>query len=391
LGTPSISSPLDIVGGKVTVTGTDNSTGAQTVTVTVDVYKKNADGTWPALGAGNRVATTASVFSVGTAVDAVSRLDVAQGATTGVARAEITFVAGNTDLEQGTVDHGTLSNSTTITTTAYAATGAVAPGASVTLSSPGLLFKSVNSATSAAVWAVGSITVLANASGETPAVEVASNVSGKQTITITSGSVSTTKTVTFNAATTGGKTWTVTAPASILPGQTLKVSAVLKDKYGAPVNTGAGAIKVVYTGAGYVTTTIADETDADGVVSFSVLLGAMDAGTSTVKFTYGGADLISADTATDDVVATASIIIGKAPVVAGAATAAVSGSKGKFYVSATNAAAKKVVVKVAGKFVTSFTGTAAKKSVAVKATKGSKKVTVFVGGKLVATKTVTVK
>jgi hypothetical protein len=48
-------------------------------------------------------------------------------------------------------------------------------------------------------------------------------------------------------------------------------------------------------------------------------------------------------------------------------------------------------VKVAGKFFGSFTGTAAKKSVAFKAPKGSHKVTVFVGGKLVATKTISVK
>jgi hypothetical protein len=384
LGNPSLTSPIDVVNGAFTVTGTDNSTGAQALTISVEVQKKAADGTWPALG--TNLVTATSAISVGTAVETAARLDVSQGATTGVDRAGITFVAGNTDLHQGTVDHGTLSNSTTITTTVYASTGAVAPGASVTLSAPGLLFKSDGK-----VWAIGSITVLANASGVTPAIQVASNVSGKQTITITSGSVSTTKTVTFNAATTGGKTWTVTAPTSILPGQTLKVSAVLKDKYGAPVNTGAGAIKVVYTGAGYVTTTIADETDADGVVSFSVLLGAADTGTSTVKFTYGGADLIAADTATDDVVATASIIIGAAPVVAPAATAAVSGSTGKFFVSATNAATKKVVVKVAGKFFSSFTGTAAKKSVALKAPKGKHKVTVFVGGKLVTTKTITVK
>jgi hypothetical protein len=383
LGTPAITSPINVVNGAFTVTGTDNSTGAQALTISVEVQKQATDGTWPALG--TNLVTATSAISVGTAVETAARLSVSQGATTGVARAGITFVAGNEDLEQGTVSHGTLSNSTTVTTTVYASTGAVAPGASVTLSAPGLLFRSDTK-----VWAIGSITVLANASGVTPDVVVASNLSGTQTITITSGSVSTTKTVKFDAATTGGKTWTVTAPTRILPGQTLKVSAVLKDKFGAPVNTGAGAVKVVYTGPGYVTTTIADETDADGVVSFSVLLGAMDAGGSTVSFTYGGADLIAAATTTDDVVATATILIGAAA--EAGATAAVAGSTKRFFVSVSgNTGAKNVVVKVAGKTFKTLKGSTAKKTYTVAAPKGSHKVTVYVGGKLVATKTIAVK
>ena len=386
LGAPSVSSPVAITGGRVTVTGTDTSTGSQAVTVTVAVQKMAADGTWPASNSTVVTSGADAVFNVVSSVAAVSRLDVSQGATTGVARAGITFVAGNEDLEQGTVAHGTLSNKTTMTTTAYSTTGAVAPGASVTLSAPGLLFKSGN------VWAIGSITVSAGSNGATPAVDVASNVSGTQTITITSGSVSTTKTIRFNAATTGGTAWTVTAPASILPGQSLRISAVLRDKFGAVVDTGAGTVRVTYTGAGFVTSAIAEETDADGVVAFTVLLGAADAGTSTVRFTYGGADTIAAATTADDIVANASIIIGAAPVAAGSTVARIAGSTNRFFVGVDgNASARNVVVKVAGRTFATLKGSATNRSYAVRAPKGSHKVTVFVGGKLIGTRTIVVR
>ena len=50
------------------------------------------------------------------------------------------------------------------------------------------------------------------------------------------------------------------------------MSAVLKDKYGAKVNTASGDVKVVYTGPGFVVATLPTETDADGAISFTVLL-----------------------------------------------------------------------------------------------------------------------
>ena len=56
-----------------------------------------------------------------------------------------------------------------------------------------------------------------------------------------------------------------------------------------------------------------------------------------------------------------------------------------------NTGAKSVVVKVAGKTFKTLKGSTAKKTYTVAAPKGSHKVTVFVGGKLVATKTISVK
>jgi hypothetical protein len=384
---PAIVTPVAFSAGKATVTVTDNSTAAQGYTLTATLSKLNADGvTWESSTTAGFAAnlTSASKVNVVTAAATAGSITLSADVTTSVSRATKTLVAGNTDLESTTVDHNSPTLGSTLTTTVYSTTGAVLPGAAVTYSATGVLFKAGN------VYGLGSLTVNAKADGTLPSVLVYSNLVGKQTITVTTGSVSKTVDLSFAAPVAGGTAWTVDAPVRVVPGTTLKVSAVLKDKFGAVVNNAAGDIKVTYTGPGYVTSTIATETDADGVVSFTVLLGAADAGTATAKFIYEGANNTLEETVSnDDVVATATIAIGAAP--ASSATAAVSGSTGKFFVSATNAAAKKVVVKVAGKFAASFTGTAAKKSVAVKATKGSKKVTVFVGGKLVATKTVTVK
>ncbi len=380
ISTPSITTPVAVSSGAVTVTGTDNNTADDVYEVVATLQKLGTDGTtWSNVGS----VTETSTISAGT-VGTASALSITASATDNVTRAGQTLVAGNTALEQSSVDRTAPSGSETLTTVVTSATGAVVPGAAVTYTAAGVLFKAGNT------YGLGSITVYTNASGSTGAVNIYSNLSGASTITVTSGSATKTQVITWAAVTAGGSAWTINAPAYILPGQTLKVSAVLKDKYGALVNTASGDVKVVYTGAGFVTATLPTETDADGAISFTVLLGAADAGTATVKFIYEGANGTLEETSSnDDVVSSATITLGAAPVAG--ATAAVSGSKGKFFVSATNAAAKKVVVKVAGKFFSSFTGTAAKKSVALKAPKGSHKVTVFVGGKLVATKTISVK
>jgi hypothetical protein len=377
---PSIATPVAVSNGAVTVSGTDNHTAIDDFTVTATLQKLGSDGTtWSNVGS---VAET-STISVGT-VGTPSALAITATATDNVTRAGQTLVAGNTALEQSSVSRTAPSGTETLTTVVTDATGALVAGAAVTYSAAGVLFKAGNT------YGLGSITVYTNASGSTSAVNIYSNLSGKSTITVTSGSATKTQVITWAAVTAGGSAWTLDAPARVLPGTTLKVSAVLKDKYGALVNTASGDVKIVYTGPGFVVATLPTETDADGVISFTVLLGAGDAGSATAKFIYEGANgTLEETTSNDDVVATATIAIGAAPV--SAATAAVAGSKGKFFVSATNAAAKKVVVKVAGKFFGSFTGTAAKKSVAFKAPKGSHKVTVFVGGKLVATKTISVK
>ena len=303
--------------------------------------------------------------------------------TTGLTRNGAALVAGDTNVEQTTVAR-TVAGGSTIAATITDSYGAAVYGAPVTFSAKGVLFKA------GAVYSLDSITVNTAADGTTGTLNIYSNIVGDVTVSVTSGSATAaTQKYTFATPTSGGTAWTVTAPTSVLPGTTLKYSAKLTDLLGGKVDTTLSVVRITYTGPGYVTTTLPTDTDADGIVSFTVLLGAGDTGTATVKLEYANTNGFEETVDNDDVVVTSSITIGKAA--AAAATAAVAGSTGKFFVSATAAAGKSVVVKVAGKFVTSFKATGSKKSVAVKATKGSKKVTVFVGGKLVATKTVTVK
>ncbi len=272
-----------------------------------------------------------------------------------------------------------------ISGTAYNGDGSAAAGVAVTVSAAGVFF-STDYAGSSYV-SKDSITLNTTTAGAYE-VYVLSNKGGTFTVNIASGSVTKTQKIKFaTAAATAGKTIAITAPDAILPGRSADVSVLLTDSKGAPVTTsGSSDIDVTVTGVGYATT-IADDTDADGKLAFKMIFGATEVGTATITVKY---DADGDGTAYLPVTATKVITI-SSTLPAAAATAAVSGSTGKFFVSATAAAGKSVVVKVAGKFVTSFKATGSKKSVAVKATKGSKKVTVFVGGKLVATKTVTVK
>jgi hypothetical protein len=286
--------------------------------------------------------------------------------------------AGATNTAKGTLTTGflvggTVSDSTTAAT--YS---------TVTLSGANLNFVAGST-----LYAAGSITIQTDANGVYGGVRVLSTKAGKQTLTITAGSVSKSYVVDFGpAAATAATVLTVDAPATVLPGRTLVVTAKAVDKFGNGVDVAATHASVTYTGPGLIVGTLPDQTDANGELTFRVLLGAADSGSATVVVKIS-ADADTTFDETGDLSVTKTVTIGAAPVAA--VVAGISGGTGKFNVAVTNAAGKSVVVKVAGKFVRSFPGTTAKRTVAVKATKGSKKVTVYVGGKLVATKTVTVK
>ena len=368
--------------GKATFSGSDNSTSDNDYVVTATVQKKNAtSGNWEAIGAGLARTSAIQIAAVGTP----SSVTTTAAATTGVTRDAVTYVAGNTDIEQSSVERTAPSNGTTLSGTVVGSNGAVVDGATVTFTGANLLFKAGN------VYGVGSITVRTDSSGAHGNVTVYSNKAGKQTVTVTSGSASKTIDITFAAVTTGGSVWTTDAPLRIAPGKTLKVTATLADKYGNAVDTSGSLVKVSYTGPGFLTATPATDTDADGKVSFTVLLGAADEGSATVKFTFAGTNgTLEETTSNDDVVSTSTIVIGAATVAG--ATAAIAGSTKRFFVSVDgNSSSRNVVVKVAGRTFATLKGSSAKKTYVVRAPKGSHKVTVFVGGKLIATKTISVK
>jgi hypothetical protein len=388
-----------IVDGKATLTLADNGAGVGVDTYTVKYGKRQSSG-------GYSATTTIDVINVNVVASTTAGVITFDGsnASSGAYDATVTTQwnvtatkslslsddFGNFDARAVLGTSPAQSNGATLSGSVKTISAVAIKGAPVTFTGAGLLFK----VRGVHVYGLGSLTVNTGATGNYD-VEVYSNKSGKQTVTVASGSATKTAVVTFAAAAaTTGTTLTVAAPATIVPGKTLTITGKLVDKYGNAVatNSSVADFKVAYTGPGFVVATLPTETDADGAFSVSVLLGAADSGTATLTATYGGSKGAYDSTVTGttaDIVKTASVIIGTAA--AAKATAGVSGGTGKFNVSVSNAAGKSVVVKVAGKFVTSFAGSASKKTVAVKATKGSKKVTVYVGGKLVATKTVTVK
>ena len=145
-------------------------------------------------------------------------------------------------------------------------------------------------------YAFGSLTFIADDSGEF-AVNILSNKAVTDSvITVTSNGASNTtaKKVSFNAAaSTTGTSLVVSAPESALPGSTFQVTATLTDKYGNPVNTVPGTndqISVTYNGPGIVFGTLPVNTNALGQVSFAVLLGSNDSGTATVTVSYDAGD-----------------------------------------------------------------------------------------------------
>ncbi|AIC48066.1 beta strand repeat-containing protein [Rhodoluna lacicola] len=388
-------SNVALVGGKATISLVENGTGNGTNVYDLKVQERLSGSQY------GTTVVTAVPFTV-KIVDATALVAGVVTSSTGTQNSttKVYEVAGPVALSLNDVKNAdtrkivetapTVTNNQalagTVTTASSATQAAVAiAGAPVTLSGAGLQFYS------GSVYAANSLTVATDASGAW-AANVTSNKAGKQTITVTSGSASATITVVFAAAAADtGSVLKIDAPATIVPGRTLTVKATLVDKYGNPVavpNTSATSptTSLTYSGPGFTTSAITQTLDADGQSTFRVLLGAADEGSATITFTY---DADGTTATIEKKTVTATVVIGAAAVAS--ATAAVSGSTGKFYVSATNAAAKKVVVKVAGKFFSSFTGTAAKKTVALKAPKGKHKVTVFVGGKLVTTKTITVK
>lgn len=282
-------------------------------------------------------------------------------------------------------------------------TGLAHGGAAVTVSGPSTILFSAGK-----VDALGSITVIADNEGDFNVSLVSNTAQEDAVITFTSASGATkTVKVTFKPAAARAGTKLVVTSTDATPGKTLVFTGKLTDEWGNAVDTdqvatnAAGGstldatdarLTVTYTGPGLLSGTLPVETGADGTFTVRVLLGTSDTGSAVVKATYGAANgtIASADTGDNiDIVTTATAVIGGA---VAAVKANVVGKTKAFTVSVSgNASAKNVVVKVAGKTVATLKGSKSAKTYTVKATKGSKKVTVYVGGKLLLSKTVSVK
>jgi trimeric autotransporter adhesin len=188
-------------------------------------------------------------------------------------------------------------NAVTVTgKTASATTGVSQAGTVVTISGPSnILFEHG----SIDVAKRGSLTFVSDGTDGEFTVDLYSTTAQTDTvITVTANGVSNTVKVSFTGIGVGeGTSLVVTTPAAVKPASTFQVKAKLADVYGNGVDTAAGRVKVTYTGAGIVFGTLPTETDANGELQFSVLLGSNDTGTVSVTVSYdqnGDADYVDA-------------------------------------------------------------------------------------------------
>ena len=400
--TSASSTSTAIVGGKATLSILDNGTGTGTNVYEITAGKRLAGGGYSTAAQ----ADSAFEIRIVSAANLVAGKITSTGtlnSTTGIYENAGPIAlnledADNYDSRLVAGDAPTVTNSIALSGVVSTTNLTPIEGAAVKISGAGLQFKR----NGVEHYGKDSLTVYTSSTGAW-AIDVASNKAGKQTLTLTSGSVSQTVTVTFAAAAAGtGTAIALDAPAYILPGRTLKITGTLTDKYGNPVAVAADGANnstpdfvVTYDGPGLVVGTLPTSTNSSGQFTVSALLGAGDTGAITVTAKYdrnGDNDYtdVAATVAAPDVVKSTVIQIGSAPVAG--AKAAIAGSTKRFFVSVDgNSSARNVVVKVAGKTFRTLKGATAKKTYVVAAPKGSHKVTVFVGGKLVATKTISVK
>jgi hypothetical protein len=238
---------------------------------------------------------------------------------------------------------------------ASAATSVGVQGAVVTVSGPSnVLF--VDSA-SMNVYKRGSLTFTSNAAsgadaGKWEILAYSTTAQTDSVITITSNGVSTTAKVSFVGAGIGeGTSLVVTMPAAVKSASTFQVKAKLADVFGNGVDTVANRIKVTYTGAGIVFGALPNETDANGELSFSVLLGSNDTGSVNVTVAYdqnGDGDYVDVK----DLVTTSVTAITASGELASDTKVNVGTFSGKLVVYALNAAGSEVSYKIAGKWVT---------------------------------------
>ena len=295
-----------VSGGYATASFTDGSTAAGNVSVAADVQVWDAtSGNWVATKAATLLDYAVSAATVTVKVEAAARAVSAITATKGanVSLDSKDFVSGDSLVTRVTEPTWS-TNGTEISGDVVDQFGAGIAGQEVTVSAAGIQFKTDG------VFAVGSITVVTNASGQY-SVTAYSHTAGKVTFTATTGAVSKTVDVTFNAAAANsGTSLVVTAPASAVPGKTVTVSVKLTDKWGNPVDSAASKIAFTATGAGYFVGTPATETDADGAATATYVTQPSDAG--TVKFTvkYSGTDAVA-----DNLTTSASTVFAAAVVV----------------------------------------------------------------------------
>jgi hypothetical protein len=274
----------NLVSGRTSVIVSDTGAFATTFTTTVDVQKLTS-GVWADTSADadiiNNLVASGSVLL---GADA-SSLYQPSGSSEVVDLSDVVSLAAIVAIDKRVSSEAKPDYTNALVIqgkTVSGTTSAALAGAPVTISGPAnILFENGE------VSARGSLTLFSDTSGEFEVTLYSTTNQTDSVITVASlGGTKTTK-VTFTGQGVGeGTVLTVTMPVAVKPASTFQVKAKLSDALGNGVNTAAGSIKVTYSGAGIVFGTLPTETDANGELMFSVLLGSNDTGSVNVTVSY---------------------------------------------------------------------------------------------------------
>jgi len=321
----------DSVDGKITQVVVDNSVATTGYNVTSTNLQKWNTTTLDWDAAGSIAVPTVAVVNHGLASAAVT---ATASASTAQATIQKTLVSVDRRVDTNTTTTTTIGygSSATQTISGYvtASTGAAVPGAVVTVAATGLGFV-VNSAS---YYAVGSVTVNADANGFY-SVDVYSTTAGKATVTVTSGAATKTAAIEFSGITSMAETNVLSLDVASLSqvGRSVTVTVKLVDKYGNAVDTADAAIAIAVTGVGSLSAATVG-TDSTGKATVQFVAGANDFGDAVITAKY-----TATDAAATVVTATKTLTVGvtdaQVDIVGKRVTAVASFSKGKtvgFYV-----------------------------------------------------------
>ena len=348
------SSYVTVSNGSAAVSVTDGQIGAGSSITTGITVQKDVSGTWTAQTPTNTNNANKISYTIGV-LDQTDEVKLDTNNTNTFGGGAVADDADNiatkavaaidTRVSNAAVSVSGLAAATISGVVRHATTAVARAGARVTLTGTSdMLFAN------GGVYSLGSITLVANASGQF-VVDVYSNKAQEDTVvTVTSGAASATKKLTFTVANnSGAKAWVMTAPVAAQPGSTFMVKGKLTDEFGNALDTAAGdnggaaKFSVAYTGPGIVFGSLPTETNASGEFSFAVLLGTNDTGTATVTASY---DYDGTGTTYTAAAASASVTVGTV------AKVNVGSFNGKLVVYAQGLAGAKISWKVGGKWGT---------------------------------------
>ena len=318
-GSTSDTVAATVTAGEASVTVTPvpaARTGSAVVTLTLQKFNQDTQ-------AWDNVSTDTATWNVYTYVDATNA------------------ITSRTASTSASISYGVnLSYSGTI------AVGVANSFSDVVVTAPGLI---IQNADQTSITASDTLTVAAN--GLTANFKFTSRLAGTYTVTFANGATSTTSTVIITPATHDAGATLTFDKAAIGAGETTTITGTLLDINGNPVATGnTASVAVAWSGKGLAygnSTTM--QTDADGQLSFQVLVLSGESGDAAIAATYKPAGL-AVDT--DNVSVVHAVSVGTAAAATPANAKLTVGSfKGFVAIYALNYTGQKLSAKVAGKWL----------------------------------------